>query len=133
MIKWDEKYALGIEMIDEQHKKLFEIAERAYNLLKNEFKIDKYDDIVDILKELKDYTVFHFNFEEQYMISIGYKKYLSHKVYHEDFVNTINNIDLNSIDTNQDESIMEILNFIVNWISEHILEHDKLIALYKKD
>lgn len=128
VLRWNEKYNLGIEMIDEQHKKLFEIAERAYDLLVNDFRTDKYDEIVNILGELKDYTVFHFNSEEEYMKSIGYKKFLSHKVYHEDFINNINNTDLSKIDVNQDEYIMEILNFIAKWIDEHILEQDKQIV-----
>ncbi|MCM0647693.1 hemerythrin family protein [Clostridium swellfunianum] len=127
MIKWKEDYVLGIEIIDEQHKKLFEIAERAFNLLKDEFRTDKYDAIIEILGELKDYTVFHFKSEEDYMMSIGYRKVLSHKVYHNDFIETINNVDLSKIDKNQDEYIMELLGFVVKWIDEHILQQDKQI------
>lgn len=37
MIKWKEDYIIGVDKIDEQHKKLFEIANKAYKLLKNEF------------------------------------------------------------------------------------------------
>lgn len=59
MIKWKEDYELGIKHIDEQHENLFEIADRAYKLLTNEFFTDKYDKIIEILEELKEYTVFH--------------------------------------------------------------------------
>jgi hemerythrin len=127
MFKWKQDYVLGIEVIDEQHKKLFEIGERAYQLLKDKFRTDKYDEIVSILAELKDYTVFHFETEEKYMMSIGYKKFLSHKVYHNDFMETINNANLGSIDKNQDEYIMELLGFVAKWIDEHILQQDKQI------
>jgi hemerythrin len=127
MFKWKQDYVLGIEVIDEQHKKLFEIGERAYQLLKDKFRTDKYDEIVSILAELKDYTIFHFETEEKYMMSIGYKKFLSHKVYHNDFMETINNANLGSIDKNQDEYIMELLGFVAKWIDEHILQQDKQI------
>jgi hemerythrin len=127
MFKWKQDYVLGVGVIDEQHKKLFEIGERAYQLLKDKFRTDKYDEIVSILAELKDYTIFHFETEEEYMMSIGYKKFLSHKVYHNDFMETINSANLGSIDKNQDEYIMELLGFVAKWIDEHILQQDKQI------
>lgn len=129
MIKWKEEYNIGVQNIDEQHQKLFEIADSAYKLLKNEFCIDKYDKIVSILEELKDYTIYHLKSEEKYMMSIGYKKFLSHKVDHDDFIEKINNYDLNNIDQNQDKYIMEILDYVVNWITQHILGKDKLIVV----
>ncbi|MCY6356430.1 bacteriohemerythrin [Clostridium sp. ZS2-4] len=125
MIKWKEEYVIGVDNIDEQHKKLFEIASRAYALLKNEFCIDKYDKIVEILGELKEYTVYHFNSEEEYMTSIGYKKFLSHKVEHDEFIKKINNIDFKGIDEDQDKYLLQTLDFVVNWISGHILGRDK--------
>lgn len=128
MIKWKESYELGVCHIDVQHAKLFEIADRAYNLLINDFVTDKYDKIIEILGELKEYTVFHFNSEEEYMLSIGYKKFLSHKVEHENFIKEINNINLDKIDINQDQSVKEILEFVVDWIDKHILNQDKLIV-----
>jgi hemerythrin len=128
MITWKEDFRLGIDEIDKQHKRLFDIANEAYDLLKNEFAIDKYDHIVDIIKELKDYTIYHFDYEEDYMKSIGFKKLLSHKVLHDDFKEKINNIDLDKIDQNQDEYIKDILNFLVDWIEKHILKDDRLYA-----
>jgi hemerythrin len=127
MFNWKQDYVLGVQVIDEQHKKLFEIAESAYGLLKDDFRTDKYDEIVRIIGELKEYTIFHFKTEEEYMMSIGYRKLLSHKVYHNDFIENINNAKLSNIDNNQDEYIMELLGFVAKWIDEHILEQDKQI------
>lgn len=125
IIKWKEEYSLGIDMIDQQHQKLFEIAGRAYELLKDELRIDKYDEIVAILEELKDYAAYHFQSEEEYMKSIGYRKYLSHKVRHDDFLEKVNSIDLYQLDHQQDQYLLEILEFMVNWIDKHILGEDK--------
>ena len=63
MIRWQDKYALGVVEIDEQHRRLFEIAGEIEVLLNDEFITDKYDDIVAILGELKDYTIQHFKDE----------------------------------------------------------------------
>ena len=54
MFEMKDEYLVGIEMIDEEHRKLFEIAERTYQLLHNDYLSDKYDNISDILQELKD-------------------------------------------------------------------------------
>ena len=75
--EFTEEYYTGIPMIDEEHAKLFEIANRAYELLTNQFKMDKYDEIADVLEELKDYTKYHFGHEEEYMKSINYGKRFS--------------------------------------------------------
>lgn len=63
-----DEYMTGVQMIDDEHKKLFEIGERAYQLLKNHFAIDKYDKIISIVDELKNYTELHFNDEEKYIL-----------------------------------------------------------------
>ena len=131
MIEWKEEYRLGIDSIDEQHQKLFEIAGRAYKLLKNENYVDKYDRIVAILDELKEYTIYHFNSEEEYMKSINYKKILSHKVQHDDFIEKVSNVDFDHVDANQDRYITETLDFILNWIQDHILGTDKLYTAGK--
>jgi hemerythrin len=125
MIQWKDDFSVGVAAIDEQHKKLFEIANRAYELLTNRLLLDKYDRIISIFEELKDYTVYHFTFEEEYMAGKGYKKLLSHKVYHDDFVEKINEIDFNQVDESQDKYLMDILDFVVKWIQEHILQEDK--------
>lgn len=125
MFKWKEDYETGVQMIDEQHRKLFEIGDRAYDLLNNEFVTDKYDRILDIIEELKNYTIFHFASEEEYLINKGYKGFFAHKVEHDDFINKFNNIDGRHIDSSQDKYIMELLEFLFKWIDGHILVKDK--------
>ncbi len=128
MLKWNDNYLIGVEIIDNQHKELFRIATSADDLLKNEFYTDKYDKIVEIINELKDYTVIHFKTEEKYMLDIGYKRFLSHKAKHTDFIQSVNKINLENVDEQQDEYIASIIEFAVNWIVEHIYENDKLIV-----
>ena len=128
MYEMKEEYKIGVEHIDEQHKKLFELADKAYMLLKDEFALDKYDKIVEIIEELKEYTIFHFKSEEEYMESINYKRLFTQKIEHEKFVKTLEETDLRNIDQNQDESLVKILNFLNDWLIEHILKTDKLIV-----
>jgi len=128
VLQWSDEYRLGIDSIDAQHKHLFDIANKAYHLLLNDLRLDKYDEIVEIIEELRNYAVTHFNTEEQYMASIRYPKLLSHKVEHNDFMEKINSVNLDEIDENQDRFLLEILDFIADWLQNHILKVDRQFA-----
>lgn len=127
MLQWKEEYRVGIAEIDAQHQKLIEIANQAYLLLKNDLMTDKYDQIVAIIEELKNYTVYHFKYEEEYMKSIGYKKLFSHMVLHGDFIEKVNSVNLSEIDNNQNQSLVKIMDFVCDWLVSHIMKEDKLI------
>jgi hemerythrin len=129
MIKWKDEYSIGVDSVDAQHKELFEIANRSYDLLRNQLITDKYEKIIEIIDELKNYTVYHFQSEEDYMQKIGYKKFLSQKVAHNDFLEKMENIDVEQIDDGQNEYLIGILDFVSEWLIEHILKEDKLIAV----
>ncbi|AKA68006.1 bacteriohemerythrin [Clostridium scatologenes] len=127
MLEWKDKYSIGVELIDEQHKHLFEIGNKAVKLLKNDFYVDKYDKIIEIIQELCEYTEFHFKAEEGYMLKIGSKQYESQKIEHDIFIKKINSVDLNNIDNDQQKYLEDLLAFVFNWIIDHILQKDKLI------
>lgn len=131
MFEMKDEYYIGISQIDEQHKKLFQIADETYELLNNAYIADKYDHIVALLDELKEYTATHFAEEEAYMENIMYKKILSHKVEHQEFLEKINEIELDDLEVNQETIIMDILNFVYDWLVHHILDTDKLIVEVK--
>ena len=84
-IPWDDRYTLGIEIIDTQHKNLFASVNRLYVLLE-EHKSTK-DELRTILYEFSDYMNTHFKDEEEYMLSIGYDKLEEHKELHKELIN----------------------------------------------
>lgn len=126
MYEMKSEYYTGIELIDQEHAGLFHIADEAYTLLMDEFIVDKFDDIVAIILRLRDYAVQHFKDEEEYMMSIGYKRLLSHKTEHTDFIEKVNSIDFESMDGNQTQALLDILEFLNDWLVHHILEKDML-------
>lgn len=69
MYEMKEEFKTGIEFLDEQHKKLFEIADKAYNLLTNNFTLDKYDSVVYIIEELKIIQHFILNLKKNTWIA----------------------------------------------------------------
>ena len=72
MYEFKEEFLTGIDQIDAEHRRLFEIADELYTLKCEEFMPDKYGHIRHILEELRDYTLTYFEHEEAYMASIGY-------------------------------------------------------------
>jgi len=127
MFEMKEKYKTHNQKIDAEHERLFEIGERAYQLLIDPYDIDKYDKIVGVIEELKEYTVYHFKAEEEYMVSINYKRLFTQKIDHAFFIKKMDEVDLSKIDENQDEAIMGILTFLNEWLVSHILKKDLLI------
>ena len=128
MYEFKEEFLTGIEMIDREHRRLFEIANELYELKCEEFIPDKYDNIRHILEELQDYTLTHFAHEEEYMRSIGYKKMFTQVSQHNALKETISGWDLDAIDEDQDEAIEEMLHLVTEWLVNHILNEDKLIG-----
>ena len=122
-----DKFKTGIAMIDEEHKTLFDIIGRIYKAIEVELVHDKFDLILDILDELKEYTSVHFADEENYMREIGYEGLAQQQLLHEKFIETLNNVNLDHVDDNQEEYLYEVLNFLQNWLINHILKVDKLI------
>ena len=128
MLQWKEEYEVGVAEIDEQHQKLIDIANRVYELMRNELALDKYDQIVEILQELKEYTVYHFHFEEGLMQKAKYKKRFSHKIMHQNFLAQVEAVDLSAVDENQEAYLIQIMDFIANWLIEHIVGEDKKVG-----
>lgn len=128
MYEMKDEYLTGIEFIDNEHRRLFEIAEETYILKNEEFFSDKYDQIRYILNKLKEYTIKHFDHEEAYMKSINYKRMFTQKVEHDAFKLKLEEWDISVIDEGSDEVIDEILDFLTSWLIDHIFENDKLIA-----
>ena len=128
MYEFKEEFTTGIPQIDEEHKKLFEIADQIYELKNEEFMHDKYDNIRAILEQLREYTDTHFTHEEEYMRSIGYKNMFMQKVQHDALRQQMAEWDLDSIDENQDEAIDQMLTIVTDWLVNHILGYDKKIG-----
>lgn len=131
MLIWKKEYSIGIDIIDKQHQHLFDIGNQAYYLLKDELRVDKYDDIIQIMEDLRQYTIFHFNTEENYMTQINYPQLSSQKIEHANFIKKISDIDFRKLDENANKYLDDILSFIFGWILEHVLNKDKLIAQYQ--
>lgn len=125
--EFTDEYITGIRFIDEEHEKLFEITNRAYDLLMDQFRSDKYDAIVGVLEEMREYTRTHFEHEDLYMKKIDYPKRFSELHQHKQFIAKLDAYDLKHMDNNQHESLMQLIEFLAAWLTGHIKGMDKKI------
>lgn len=123
-------YVLGIESVDIQHAKLLYIVKQVGDLLRDVHKFDRYDEIIKLINELKQYALEHFRDEEELMEMVRYPKRFSHKANHTRFIREINSIDLSYIDKSQYECVRSLLDFISEWIIKHIDMQDRAFTEY---
>lgn len=70
------------------------------------------------------------------MKKIGYPEIEAQKRAHSAFVEKLVNIDfreLEAMDDNQEEYLMDLIGFLLGWLSNHILASDKKIGKYIKE
>ena len=126
--KWKDRYNLNISEIDKQHRKLFEIGARAYDLVMLDDSFDHYDEIIGIFNELLEYTEYHFDYEEKLMEAYKYDGYGHQKQEHAFFINKIKEMTSRDIDSNQQKAVLDVIDFLSEWIGSHILLSDRKYA-----
>lgn len=128
---FDDTFKTGIELVDEEHKRLFEIIGQIHATIEEELVHDKFDAIMEIIEELREYTRVHFSDEEEYMKGIGYEGLEKQKILHQAFIDKLKELNLDDVDDNQEEYLYDFLQFLQNWLVNHILKVDKLIPQEK--
>ncbi len=119
---WDSAYDTGIEVIDQQHRKIVDYINQLHDAIatKNKAEIDK------VFASLFDYCVSHFSFEESLMQEHGYKHIEGHRRVHNSFTNSIKRY---KSDWNQGKDISrKLLNDLKIWLISHIQKEDQFYA-----
>ena len=62
------------------------------------------------------------------MRKIGYEGLARQEILHQHFIDKLNELDLNDVDENQEAYLYDFLDFLQNWLINHILKVDKLIC-----
>jgi hemerythrin len=130
MIKWSDKYSVGISIIDEEHKKLFELINKANLVAKFG---NNSNDVLAILDQMTEYVLNHFETEEHYMKEFHFPGFQPHRSEHIDFTNTT--MDYKNRAVGGDYQITnEILEYLMQWLSNHIQVTDtKYIGCFKEN
>ncbi|WP_087703611.1 bacteriohemerythrin, partial [Campylobacter jejuni] len=125
--KWDKTFSVHNAKIDEQHKKLFELAGKV------EYLIDKpvyKDEIKNLLAEFFNYMKDHFYEEERYMELIKYPDIETHKKIHKHIIQSMIELIKNIKSTNDLKEKLYLA--VKKWLLEHILYEDMKVEQYRR-
>jgi len=130
MIKWGDKYSVDISMIDEEHKKLIGILNKAVFAKEHN---DNPEEIKEVLGEMVEYSHKHFSTEEACMIKFNFPEYQSHRNEHLDFTDkTI--ASNNKLVRGYYQIANELLEYLKQWLANHIQVTDRqYIDCFKKN
>lgn len=80
---WEDRFNIGVEIIDKEHRKLFKIINKLFSYGDDEEKTQWV--CQEGIKYFRDHAMKHFADEEAYMESIHYNGLPIHKRIHDDF------------------------------------------------
>jgi hemerythrin len=121
ILQWDDSLSVGIEEIDNQHKKLVRMICDLHEAMRSG---QGKSQVESIIKELTNYTVEHFGYEEKLLEQHKYSGYLNHRKEHEKFVDKVVAFG-NDFRENRAALTTEIMNFLKDWLVGHIKGIDK--------
>jgi len=128
--QWAEKYSVKNRVIDEHHTKLFQL----FDEFNNAMEAGKSEAFVkSTLMAIKEYTFYHFSFEEQLMEIAKYPEYLEHKRLHKGFIEEIDRMMINFGNADTDVTGKRIYRLLVAWLEDHILVVDQKYESYLHD
>lgn len=123
-IQWSEQLSLGVEQIDSQHKELIAIANE---LIEAVLQGQSKDSVDDVVKRLREYTVFHFKSEEELMEEIRYPRRGEQMQEHKRLKREVKEYQ-RQIYRREEVTPEAILEFIKDWLLKHILAYDRDLA-----
>ena|SRR5271157_2674097 len=126
LMTWSDNLSVNIKEIDEQHKKLVGMVNELHEAMKQ----GKGSNLTgQVLSGLVQYVATHFATEEKLMKANAYPEYLKHKAEHDAL--TKQAVDLQKqFQEGKAVLTVELMSFLKNWLSNHILGTDKKYSPY---
>ena len=125
-IVWDTILSVGVDEIDDDHRKLVNI----FNLLNHSVMDEEPQDyIAATLEELINCTVWHFSHEERLMLKHRYEGIEEHQAEHQELIQGAR--ELQQAILQADKYVVdEHIEFLERWLTEHILTTDLRLGSY---
>ena len=131
IIDWSEKYAIGIDVIDAQHRELVNLTNELYKAC-----ITSDAGIGDVFKEamrrMVEYVNFHFTAEMKLLEKIRFPDSQNHKKQHDQLVKNI----LEAVKGfNEGKKFVpnQFVRTLEDWILGHIAVYDQIFAAFVRD
>lgn len=120
LLKWDDRYSVGIAAVDHEHKELIDLINRLHDELSaNGSRLTSSAFFGDLLKAISA----HFALEERFMREYGYDQLTQHKTDHERLLDEIRDI-MDEFEDNQEIGSAQLSSRLDEWFSRHFETHD---------
>lgn len=120
-VEWKNDYSVGIDSIDQQHKRLINLINQLHTAVDYstgpEFEREALDELVD-------YTKTHFSYEEGLMEQNGYPDFEPHKAQHEKMFKKVEEV-LAEYEKDQETAMSNAAEYLKDWLINHINGTDK--------
>ena len=125
---WGDGLAVGVSLIDDEHKHLFEILNRLGALDRNaEARGPDYEQAArGAIDDLFSYSHYHFSREEELMLDCKCARFPIHKKQHDNFIAMISTIGMKRRDGGN--RLPELAQYVKRWILGHIAITDKALG-----
>lgn len=127
-LEWTTALSVGVEEIDDQHQRLISIINR---LIEARDGAPGSEDMFAILKDLVDYSDYHFRTEDDYMMENQYPLFLSHRKEHLAYIKKMGVL-VSSLENKDPNLPEEMLAYLIKWWRDHITQSDLRYARYIK-
>jgi hemerythrin len=117
-IEWSDALAIGVEVIDDQHKNLIERLNRvSVALASNQGE----KEVASTLDFLIKYTDYHFSEEEKYMEKYNYPGLAEQKEKHDIYKKLLTQLEEEFIEDGASKALANSIDtLLINWLTKHI-------------
>ncbi len=129
LIKWGKAFEIGIQTIDEQHKRLVGMVNDLYQKLKDGATSE---DLRNLINGLIDYTANHFRTEEELFEKYDYPEKEIHRKIHEKLVEKVLDYQ-RRVEAGEPGIAYDLLAFLKDWLANHICVTDKKYGPFLKE
>jgi len=123
-MEWHDSYCIGVENIDAQHKKLFEVVSRLQKALSSS-EVSK--EVVGTLIFLVKYTKEHFADEEELMEAIAYPGLAAQRKLHSKLITEVDAA-IAAVKQRRPIDIYKLVDFLIDWLVNHVEREDRKIG-----
>ncbi|MDO8453910.1 MAG: bacteriohemerythrin, partial [Sulfurimonas sp.] len=121
MIEWNDGLSVGVEVLDNDHKKLLDII----NQLSEAIDANASENVLDIIfKDLEEYALIHFAQEESYIKQCSQNTLSGHKEQHDDFISKIPQLKAKFLSTSDYIAAQDTTIYLIDWLLNHIITED---------
>jgi len=122
LIEWTVQLSVGIDSIDEQHKKLINMI----NALNEAMLTGSSNELLGkIFTGLAAYTQKHFAYEENMFAEYGYTNSQEHKRQHSELIAQVVELKEKFMENPQGTISADLMLFLKRWLTNHIMRTDK--------